>query len=190
MNNSKRGREAQFAGASFENWIEGQHNAAVMLGILAHWFHPQPRFYNERGLWQPAERSVADFVGVLEGEGVGLVLNPARFYVAEAKSVKSGRMPRAIVARQQAEHLEATAHAGGLALLIGEFRLENVRVRFACPWLDVPWEVARSAESITPELMASWDVGMYPDCFLKRWHSGGKRSGSWKAPGHRVYSSE
>jgi len=186
--NPKAAREAQFVGSFFENWIEGQHNAAVTLGILAHWFHPQPRFYNKGGLWMPAERSVADFVGVLEGVrvfGSGPILDPARTYAAEAKSVKSGRMPRSIVASQQAGHLEAVARAGGLALLVGEFRLENVRMRFACPWLDVPWEVARTTESVTPELMAPWDVSKYPDCFLKRWHPGGARSGTWTAAGQR-----
>ena len=199
-NNSRRGREAQFVGSFFETWIEGQHNAAVTLGILAHWFHPQPRFYNEHGLWKPAERSVADFVGVLEespammrerpGEGRIEVQEASvggRTYAAEAKSVKSGRMQRSIVARQQAEHLEAVALAGGLALLVGEFRLENVRMRFACPWLDVPWKVAKAVESVTPELMAPWDVSKYPDpnCFLKRWHPGGPCSGTWKATGQR-----
>jgi hypothetical protein len=196
-------RDAQFFGAQFEQWHEGQLNAAVMLGILAHWLHTEPKATVVHGRVQYAEKSGADWVGIMEAVRHPITVggpdqivsssfetDRARVLVVETKSVKGNSLPRSMIEKKQAEHLDACARAGGLALLVGEFRLDTVRMRFACPWLEVPWEVKRSAESISPILMAPWDVSKFPDCYLKRWHAGGKRSGTWSALRKRVYNTE
>ena len=196
---ARAGREAKHFGDAHESWIEGQLNAAVMLGILAHWCHTEPKTKYISGKLTHVEKSAADYVGVLEGVDpdraamVGLpsyARSGGRTLAVEAKSVKGDCMPRSIVSKKQAEHLEAVARAGGFALLVGEFRLDTVRVRFACPWLEVPWEVKRSAESVSPILMAPWSTASWPDCFLLRWHPGGPRSSSWSSEPKRLYPTE
>lgn len=187
------GQAAKLFGDLHEEWHAGQLNAGVLLGIVAHWVHPEPKYEKIKGMWTPAKRTVADFIVTLEPlrDNLGAPYRaPARTLVAETKSVDGARMPRSMIDRVQAEHLEAVARAGGLAFLVGEFRLERTKMRFACPWLDVPWEVKISAESVTPELMAPWDVSTHLDCYLKRWHPGGPRSGTWRATPRRSYPTE
>ncbi len=132
------GSRAQAAGARFEEWVEAQHVLAAHLGILAHVEHNQPHAKVVGGRLIYVKQGVADYTGTLEG---------GRSLTVEAKS-RSGRLLRSDIEPRQAIHLEAVARAGGLALLLVEFRDQHKIRRFAIPWREVPWEVLRSAESI------------------------------------------
>jgi len=183
MSRRHSAREAQFTGDLHEGWTITQHEVAVRLGILAHFEHSEPHTSIVRGQTMRTSAGVADFFGTLEG---------GRSYAAECKSIKGNRMPRNMVEKKQAEHLDAVARAGGLSLLVGAFRLDSVIVRFACPWLDVPWQVLQTAESVSPTVMAPWvfTASTTNLCFLQRWHPGGPRSGTWSPNPKRVYQTE
>ena len=73
----------------------------------------------------------------------------AGYGAAEAKSTKSESLPRKRIEPLQARHLDHTARVRALALLLVEFRLPDDVYHFAIPWLQVPWSVARTAESLT-----------------------------------------
>lgn len=168
-------RSRQAVGGAFEVWIEIQHEKAKLLGILAHVVHNQAQTKMIKGKLEYTQRGVSDYSGVLEG---GLHLSE------EAKSSKSSTLPKAKISPLQQRHLDVVAHAGGLALLLVEFRQPAPpHKRFAIPWLEVPWATKKSAESVSIEDLASWAV--VPDCYLLRWHPGGKSS----VP-RRIYSRE
>ncbi len=116
--NVERGRLAKEVGGRFESWVEGQHEAAKYLGILAHVHHNEPRvkFVDGRLIYEKA--SVADYTGALEGG--------ARTLAVEAKSTATARFPLSDVTPLQQVHLGAVARAGGLALLLVEFRVAAV----------------------------------------------------------------
>ncbi len=177
------GFRAQATGARFEGWIEMQHERAAHLGILAHVEHNQPHAKNVGGRLIYTRPGVADYTGTLEG---------GRSLAVEAKS-RMGRLLRSDIEPRQAIHLEAVSRAGGLALLLVEFRDEHKTHRFAIPWLEVPWETLRSAESIGFESMrAEWLALSNPEsCYLLRFHSGGAQS--WGGRGvlqKRVFARE
>ena len=163
-------RKSQQVGGAFERWIEAQHEAAKILGILSHVEHNQAQAKVVRGGLRYVGKGVSDYTGTLAGNGRALAV--------EAKSTQKPRLPRAEIKKKQAEHMDAVARAGGLALLLVEFRQETKDAeflqRFAIPWLEVPWETKKSAESISVEDLAAWAV--VPDCYLLRWHAGGKSS--------------
>ena len=183
------GRKSQAVGEAGESYAEGQFKMALYLGILAHYEHNQPRAKFIGGRLMYDKPSVADYTGVLEG---------GRVLAEEVKSTEEKRFYKSGVEPKQQAHLNATARAGGLALLLVEFRrpqqLDPHRVttlyqRFAIPWLEVPWEKARSAEAIMPEQLQQWLI--LPDtCHLKRWHPGGPRSSSWSPEPKRLYPTE
>ena len=182
------GRKSQAVGAAAESYAEGQFLMALHLGILAHYEHNQPRAKFIRGKLMYDKPGVADYTGMLEG---------GRTLAVEVKSTDAKRFYKSDVEPKQQAHLEATARGGGLALLLVEFRrplVDGPRVtpvyqRFAIPWLEVPWEAARSALSIEPERLGQWFI--QPDtCHLKRWHPGGPRSSSWSPEPKRLYPTE
>jgi len=165
-------RTSQAVGAAFESWIEVQHTKARRLGILAHVYHNEPTVKRIKGELIYIKPGVADYTGTLEG-------GTATTYAAEAKSTSDERFQRAGIEPKQAEHLDAVARAGGLALLLVEFRIEELplRLRHAIPWLEVPWKTLRSAQSISAEDVAAWRIPNDPThCFLTRWHLGGPSS--------------
>ena len=126
---------------------------------------------------------ISDYTGMLEG---------GRYIAEEAKSTKSEHLLRSVVKKKQAEHLEFIARGGGLALLVVEFRTPatvesriEIRTRFAVPWLQVPWKVLRSAESVSAEDLCQWAVDSR--CYLLKFHPCGVSS----TVGHRrVYARE
>jgi hypothetical protein len=164
--NSAIGRLSQQVGEAFESWLDGQHIYAQRFGILAHIEHNQAKTKVVRGTLMYVGKGVCDYTGVLDRTAVT--------FAAEAKSCKAKSFPRKQVKKKQQDHLTAVARAGGLALLVLEFRSTTppFRERFAVPWLEVPWETKRSAESVSAEALAKWRV--LPDtCYLERFHARG-----------------
>lgn len=164
-----QGRVAKFAGDKFENWIDAQHEKAIYLGILAHVVHNEAHSAIVKGQHIYTARGVADYTGTLD--------RSAKSIAIEAKSSKTDRLARVAIKKKQAEHLSAVAHAGGVALLLAEFRHEGLPMRYAIPWLEVPWIILRSAESIDSESVAKWLIPRDPGaCYLERFHARGPRS--------------
>lgn len=164
-----QGRAAKFAGDKLESWIDAQHQKAIYLGILAHIEHNEAHSAIVKGQHVYTARGVADYTGVLD--------RCARAFAEEAKSSKTDRLARAAIKKKQADHLSAVAHAGGLALLLVEFRHEALPIRCAIPWLEVPWIILRSAESIDAASVAQWLIPRDPGgCYLERFHARGPRS--------------
>lgn len=162
------GRKAQFVGDSFESWVDGQHVMAKNRGILAHVAHTYPRALHVKGRLSFIKKGVADYSGTLEG---------GRSLAEEAKSWSKDLFPRSEVDTKQALHLETVARAGGLALLLVEFRRTTPPLyqRFAVPWLEVPWSVQNSAPTVAAADLMKWIVA--PDtCYLSRFHEGGASS--------------
>lgn len=182
---SQVGRYAKAVGDTHEQWVEAQHEMAKLLGILAHVHHNEPKVKLYEGRLNYDKMSVADYTGVLCGAG-------ARTLATEAKSTADGRFPRSDVTQLQQEHLEAVAREKGLALLVLEFRAQvsapgtmawhTVKHRFAIPWLEVPWRVARSAEAVYLADLVSSDWRVHPVCYLSRWHAGGPPSARVRPP--------
>jgi hypothetical protein len=186
---SKRGRQNKALGDAFEDWLNTQHTLAGQLGILAHIEKTQAKTKVIGGKLIFEKPGVADYIGCLEAikpivvrsEGVGniSIKMPARYFAAEAKSTDDVRLPRNCVEPKQQEHLTAVAKAGGLALLVIEFRgaTNYSHHHYAIPWLEVPWIVLRTAESVLEKDIGQWLITP-GTCYLSRWHSGGPRSGS------------
>lgn len=173
------GRKAKSSGDSFERWIETQHDKALRLGILAHVWHNQAKAEVRGGKLIFVGKGIADYTGTCERGG--------RTLAEEAKSVQKDYLPYSMIDKLQAEHLDAVAHAGGLALLLAEFRHEALPRRYAIPWLEVPWAILRSAKSISSADVAQWEISRDPGgCYLARFHAPGPRSlplkKTWEPP--------
>lgn len=162
------GALAQHVGSNFETWVEGQHEMAKYLGILAHVVHNEPKTRFIRGRLEHAAKSVADYTGVLCGAG-------ARTLASETKSTSDERFPKNEVTAEQQTHLDAVASEGGLSILLVEFRVGVVRHRFAMDWKKAPWRVKRSAEALYLDELLTTDWQVREPCYLSRWHAGGPR---------------
>lgn len=136
-------------------------------GILAHIEKTQARTAWVKGSLEYVGKGVADYVGTLEG---------GRSLALEAKSTSGARLPKSEIDTKQAEHLDLVARAGGLSLLLVEFRSDEWPYwrRYAVPWLEVPWEVALTAQSVAQEKIEKWRV--VNECYLQSWHMGGASS--------------
>ncbi len=164
------GRAAKAAGDQFESWLEDQHTIAMYLGIVAHVEKNEPHSKIIHGRVMYTSPGIADWTGTLEG---------GRSLAVEQKSTKDNRLALSAVEPKQQKHLEAVARAGGLALLVVEFRNPPLVARqFAIPWLDVPWTVARTAKSVCAGDLAKWAVLSLGEgkCYLSPYHPGGPRS--------------
>ena len=159
-----QGRAAKAAGAGFELWLDAQHDAAKALGVLVHIAHNQPGVKLVGGRLIYTERSGCDYTGLLTPE---TLFSHGRALAAEAKSTTK-RLSRKVIKKKQVEQLDAVAKAGGVAMLLVEFRTGARRDRFAVPWLEVPWRVLRTAASIGLEDMRpEWAI-QPGECYLKR----------------------
>ena len=168
--NVLKGRANKASGAKFELWLEYQHITALQLGILAHIEKTEPRATFVKGKLIYTAKSCADFVGVLDRCGTTIAI--------EAKSTKD-RFYKSEVSDKQQDHLSRVAHAGGIALLAIEFRdkLISMPLRFAIPWLSVPWRVAKTSESLTLEGLLKWpSIPETETCYLRQFHSIGPSS--------------
>jgi hypothetical protein len=180
--NVKIGRLSQAVGEHFENWIDGQHEMAMRLGILAHVEKNEPHSKMLGGHLIHTAPGVADRTGTLEG---------GRSLAVECKSTSDKRLSKSAISKRQAEHLDAVGRAGGLALLLVEFRSLTAPLyrRFVVPWLEVPWKVLRSAKSLEPADIERGLMILPGTCYLARWHAGGPRSSSHGIR-QRVYARE
>jgi hypothetical protein len=190
--NSVRGRKAKSVGDAFEAEIERHHAEAMKLGILAHVVHNEPTAEFLGGKLVYTSPGVSDYTGVLEG-------GTATTLAVEAKSEgvelgKAGYLSRKRVSDKQQIHLNAVAKAGGLALLLVEFRVQSPFIfglpitfyRFAVPWLEVPWAVKKTAQSVDMSaLRPEWAFATGEKCYLMRYRSPGSRS---SMPPGRVHS--
>lgn len=104
-------------------------------------------------VWKMAEQSGADWIGLLRG---------GRYLAAEAKSIEDERFPRARIEPKQLDHLDQTG-AHGVALLLLEFRGPGAPRWFAVPWTKAPWRVMRTAQSLYPADLATWQIGHWTD---------------------------
>lgn len=173
----------------FESWLEGQHVYAHRLGILAFVEKTEPHAKMINGRLVYVSKGVADYTGCLVG---------GKCLAVEAKSTGDNRLMRSVVDVKQARHLDAVAVAGGLSLLLVEFKLDPHKYfgtpyfsRYAVPWLDVPWMKLRTADSVSFNDVQSWKI--IPEmCYLSRWHAGGKSVGNVGAVGgqHRILARE
>ena len=213
--NSISGRKAQVAGSSAESWLDAQHEIALRLGILARIDKIDPPAVVRNGKVEFGERTGADYVGML---GSGLAGKPvyglATYCAIESKSTLKEYLPRAEVKKEQQRHLDEVARGGGLALLVVEFRGEPsaevvlatgevaLRVhggvqfnpayrRYCVPWQDVPWQVLKTAQSVSEEALAKagWQVQIAREgsCYLERFHPRGTPTA---APKGRIYARE
>lgn len=163
------GAEAMWFGSQFEAWIHGQHETAVNAGLVAWHRHISPKVR-----WVGKGPRGQRF-GIVVGEACAdyaLQLVGGQSVVLEAKSVKEPhRLAICDFKKQQREHLTACARAGGLALMLAEFRSPNGQhKRFAVPWLEVPWRVRRTAQALDAIDLRGWEVEepIYIRRFLQR----------------------
>lgn len=182
---SQAGSFAKLVGDLHEGWCEQQLDKAVHLGIVAHYYHNQPTAKRIGGKWVLTAPGVSDYTGVLDCD------EHARTLAIEAKSVEGTRFYRANVTKEQQDHLDAVSLAGGLALLALCFRNDSGFARYVVPWSLVPWRKLRSSESVEADMPELRQWSAQSECFLMRWHPGGKRSGTWLPAGQRrVYATE
>ena len=186
--NSIAGRKAQVAGSSFESWLHEQHEVAKRLGILAHVDKIDPPAVVRNGRVEFGEKTVSDWVGMLDG-------GSARYLAEEQKSTLKEYLPRAEVSKKQQEHLSSTARGRGLALLLVEFRGElsdrllhtmfppvlyghaqHSPRRYCVPWHSTPWQVLKTAESVSEESLRAGGWAVRGECFLERFHPRGTPS--------------
>lgn len=170
------GRANKSAGDAFEIWLEYQHKEAVRNGLLAHVAKSEPKTKIVNGRLIYTARGVADYHGTLAasvrstdrftGRALHATVNGVSF-AAEAKSTSDDRLARAEVKPKQAEHLDAVSRAGGLALLLVEFRGGSVPVRCAVPWAEVPWRKLRTADSVGADDIARWTIAPGENYLLK-----------------------
>ncbi len=178
-------RASRDIGEAFEAQVDTWHEMAGLRGALAHVVHnaPPAKFVHGRLIYD--KKGVADYTGCLHGTGMVLA--------AEAKSVAPGeRLARSRIEPKQAEHLDAVTSAGGLALLLVEFRVEGTIAhhRYAIEWYQVPWKVLRSAESLDEKDIATvYRIEPGTD-YLARWHKGSERRYIVGERRKRMYPSE
>lgn len=149
-------RVQQASGARFEQWVEAQHAVARSRGLLVHAEHTQAvaRVIGRKVVY--VAPGVADYVLCLRG---------GRYAAVEAKACDGPRLYKSRIGPLQARHLDAVARGGGaLALLVVKYEAADY---FATPWLDVPWERARSADSVTAAALDPWKI-VPGSCYLEQ----------------------
>lgn len=161
------GREQQRIGATFEDWLDAHHAEARKRGILAHVEKTEAHAKVIRGQLTYTKPGVADYCGVLDHGGRALAV--------EAKSTQGKRFNESAVEIKQQQHLSAVARAGGLALLLVEFRGVKVE-RFAVPWLGIPWSMQKTAMSVSADEIRPFGWLIVGDCYLEKFHDGGVSS--------------
>lgn len=162
------GRSNKLAGDGFEIWLGYQHKEALRRGLLAcvEKSEPHAKIFNGRVVY--TAKGVADYFGTLAAgtRSAAAFSSSARpvgsdsgglSFAAEAKSTADDRLARAVVSEKQADHLDAVARAGGLALLLCEFR-SAAPARCAVPWAEVPWRKLRTADSVGLAEIERWII--------------------------------
>jgi hypothetical protein len=143
---------------------------ARLAGLLAWCVHVSPKVeWTGRG-----DAATGRVVGEATADFIGQLRN-GRVLVVEAKSRRAddGALYLREVEPQQRSQLDASATAGGLALLAVEFRYGDARPpeRFVVPWQEVPWRRRSSAGSLVAEDLTPWSVPGPGRCYLSRFVS-------------------
>jgi penicillin-binding protein-related factor A (putative recombinase) len=88
--------------------------------------------------------------------------------VVEAKSTADELFYRDEVAEHQRRHLDQAAAAGAGAFLALELHIGPTSTAYLVPWDCVPWQKARTAESVTAADLAPWVIRCWQDvrCLL------------------------
>lgn len=155
---SSGGRRAQQHGDAFEKWLEGQHDAALGIQMLAWWRKTGCAMKKLPGKgWTPVGKGPVDYVLYTPGR---------RTLIVEAKSFEGARFPRAKVPPHQQDHLERHARANpdeasGALLVLRAADVTGYHVRhFAVPWARVPWVAKVSAEAVYLDdpALGLWEV--------------------------------
>jgi hypothetical protein len=167
------GAAEQTSGAAWEAWCDGQHLAAMALGILADIDHYGPEVRHLRqGAYRIVGKAPPDYLGMLVG-GRHLAVEAKRRknrLVVEPKPRRKGDPPdRDAIEPHQAARLAKVEAGGGLALVLVEFVRASGVSRFVAPW-SVEVAAARSpmggARSVGPEDLRGWEVDAR--CYLSR----------------------
>lgn len=164
------GRAAQAAGASFESWVEDQHQAAWLEGLaeLEH-LHPEVAVEQQLGegrfIGRWRSRSGADYRGTLRG-GLSIAV--------EAKSAGRGRLELVDdgserfdgVKAHQRRALERTLRLGGVALLVVRFTRQRdgrpTHIHCAVPWDEIAAEPSIGADDVTRWAIRNGDIYLRP----------------------------
>jgi hypothetical protein len=153
------GRRAKRLGEDLERWVAGYLSTAQRVGAVAWWMKVHPGVAHRRALIEGrwgfklvwGERAAADFVGLLPD---------GRMLAIECKSVEGHRLALSAIQPQQRTHLGAVTAAGGVGLLVAEFRDEGAVTRtarqYVIPWHLAPWATARTAEALTELAATPW----------------------------------
>ncbi len=170
----EQARAAHAAGMSLEDWLEQQHEAALLAG-LAEVDKQNPAVTVGEPLgdgWFRAKwrtRSGADYRGTLRG-GASLAV--------EAKSAGRGRLPLVDdgsprfdgVKAHQRRALERALQMGGVALLVVRFTRQR-KGHLVDTIYAAPWETVSALETVGPEDVAAWRVEP-GRVYLARWAGG------------------
>jgi len=150
------GNFSRDVGATFEQAIANRLLVLRQQNIVARFQHNTPTWRKRGSFYHPTVPSGADFSGVLWG---GLA------FAAECKStgvdkdtkrlkefVREDRIPQT-----QLDDLELTARAGGLSVLVLQFRPDLAPWSiFVVPWLEVPWRLRKVYSSVSAEALEPW----------------------------------
>lgn len=158
------GRNANASGEAFEAWVEAQHEAAKLTGLLARVDHFGPRVvFVGGGECRVVGLAPPDYIGTLRG---------GRTLAVEAKHrggrLKIGGDDRDAIAPHQVKYLSEVGNAGALALLVVGFTRANGETRFAVPW-SVAVKAAKAVKgdgrnaragvlTLGPEDLAGWEA--------------------------------
>jgi len=153
------GREALLACITWERLLERHHQRAAVAGLAAVWQCGRPVIALRPDGSPVYGTAPVDFLGVL-------LDGTARAVAIEAKTVAGGRLDRAALAEHQADALDATHLAGGLAVVAIELR--GVGGRWAVPWADLcaRWSSPRGGASVGPEELAGFELTEHPAGYL------------------------
>ena len=155
------GVRAQRSGTAFETWLARFiFTPMVARGALARFDKLDPP---SRPRWDAArQRAVMVPIGV--GGGDWILLVPGGGYIAcESKSTADDRFYRAEIEPHQVQHLDQAVNAGGAAYLALQFRTGGSSTAYLLPWAVVPWQIARSAPSVTATDLAAWPLRNWID---------------------------
>ena len=132
------GAASKRAGEQWERYVSGQWLEPLRkAGVLACWHKLEPRKVGDRFVADAG----ADFVACFSS---------GEYIAIECKQTTKSRLSRSAISAVQDAHLDAVPRSF-LALLIDGRR-------FLIPWRKVPWVTLRSAESVTADDCAIWEV--------------------------------
>lgn len=159
MSRQTAGARARNNGDAFESWLESFIFTPLNAeGTVARFDKQNPEMYAKnlpgQGVWfRPKANSGGDWLLLMAG---------GRYAVIESKSTTDDRFYEKDIPTHQQNHLRAAQTTGAGAYLALRFANERTP-GYLIPWAAVPWEVARTARSLRPELLRAWAVGNWTD---------------------------